>query len=293
MLTLGVAHRAETFERIREPLAARDIAVEHVSVRERTTRLDDPPVDRSTVDVGFVFPGRVMEGGVLASLLGVPWVNDREAVLRSRNKAETLARLDQAGLPVPETVLVSNPIENPEALEDTFHDLGSPVVVKPNSTTRGTGVLKVEDPDSLRGGTDFLDLIHEFPATGDRSYLLQEYVPAARDIRVMLIDGSYAGAVERRLPESARDAGRWKHNVHAGAEARAITPDPSIQERAERAAAVMDIPFLGVDLLATEDRVLVTETNARPTVDTADKYVDDFYDRLASLIETTAHARDG
>jgi len=289
MLTLGVAHRAETFERIQEPLAARDVAVEHVTASERTTRLFDPPVDASTVDVGFVFPGRVMEGGVLDALLDVPWVNGREAVLRSRNKAESLARLDRAGLPVPDTVLVSNPVDSAE-LQAAFESLSPPVVLKPNSTTRGTGVLKVSDPDSLRGASDYLDLIHEFPATGDRSYLLQEYLPAARDLRVMVIDGEYAGAVERSLPDSARDAGRWKHNVHAGAAATAIEPDPEIREMAERAAAAMDIPFIGVDLLTTEDRVLVTETNARPTVDDESKYVPDFYDRLAALIRSRARS---
>ena len=50
----------------------------------------------------------------------------------------------------------------------------------------------------------------------------------------------------------------------------------------------MDIPFLGVDLLVGDGRTLVTETNARPTIDAETKYVADFYDRLAALVETTA-----
>jgi ribosomal protein S6--L-glutamate ligase len=45
-----------------------------------------------------------------------------------------------------------------------------------------------------------------------------------------------------------------------------------------------------VDLLVTDDRAVVAETNARPTVDAATKYVPDFYDRLAGLIRTTAEA---
>lgn len=287
MRTLGVAHQAETFERIQEPLAERDIRVEHVSLSERTTRLFDPPVDPSTVDAGFVFPGRVMEGGVLDAFLDVPWVNDRDAVLRSRNKAETLARLETAGVPVPRSVLVSNPVDT-SAIQDAFEAFSPPVVLKPNSTTRGTGVLKVSDADSLRGATDYLELIHEFPATGDRSYLLQEYLPGATDLRVMVLDGEYAGAVERSLPDVARETGRWKHNVHAGATATAVDPDPQIQELAETVADVMDIPFLGVDLLSTDDRVIVSETNARPTVDSREKYVADFYDRLAALVRDTA-----
>jgi len=40
--------------------------------------------------------------------------------------------------------------------------------------------------------------------------------------------------------------------------------------------------------LETDDRLVVNETNARPTVDAATKYEPEFYDRLAELIERTA-----
>jgi ribosomal protein S6--L-glutamate ligase len=136
--------------------------------------------------------------------------------------------------------------------------------------------------------TDYLDLVHDFRATGDRSYLLQEYLPDARDYRAMVVDGEYAGAVERRLPSAETDAGRWKHNVHRGAIAEGISLRPEARELAERAAAALDIDYLGVDLLETADRLVVNETNARPTVDEVTKYEPGFYDRLAGLIRMTA-----
>lgn len=289
MLTLAVAHREESFERIQEPLADRGIGIEHVSITGQRTPLPAESGRVPSVDVGFVFPGRIMEGGVLDALLDVPWVNDRETVLRSRNKAETLARLDRAGLPIPESVLVSNPVDDP-GLGDAVERLDTPVVVKPNSTTRGNGVLKVDDLDSLRGATEYLDLVHEFPGTRDRSYLLQEYLPDARDFRVMVVDGEYAGAVERSLPESARETGRWQHNVHRGARATPVLPARPVRELAEAAATVMDIPFAGVDILSNGEQTVVAETNARPTVDSAEKYVEDFYDRVAGVIRETAEA---
>jgi ribosomal protein S6--L-glutamate ligase len=142
--------------------------------------------------------------------------------------------------------------------------------------------------DSALGVTDYLDLVHDYRATGDRSYLLQEYLPGARDYRAMVVDGEYAGAVERRLPEDAREAGRWKHNVHRGAEAVGVELPEEHRRLAERAAEVLGIDFLGVDLLATGDRVVVSETNARPTVDAATKYEPGFYDRLVGLIRDRA-----
>ena len=287
MLRLAVATNAETYERMGDPLAERDIAVDHVRSRERTVALSDPPWE--DFDVGFVYPPRLMEGGVADAALDVPWVNDRESILRSRNKAGVITRLSQADIPVPETVLVSNPVDNADLVEAADR-IEYPIVLKPNSTTRGVGVAKAHDLDSLLGVVDYLDLVHDFQATGDKSYLLQEYLPGATDYRVMVLDGEYVGAVERRLPDDALAAGQWKHNVHRGAEATPVDLDPELRDLAERTATALDIPFLGVDLLVTEDRAVVNETNARPTIDDASKYDDGFWDDLADLIRRTAEA---
>ncbi|AGB15086.1 glutathione synthase/ribosomal protein S6 modification enzyme (glutaminyl transferase) [Halovivax ruber XH-70] len=288
MLELAVANREETFERMREPLAERGIRARHVPVRERVIPLDgDAPIDATEFDVGFVYPGRLMEGGVADAMLDVPWVNGLEAVATSRNKAGVLARLDRAGLPVPDSVYVSNPVDESE-LVDVYDRFESPVVVKPNSTTRGVGVAKAHDLDSFLGVCDYLGLVQDYKATGDKSFLVQEYLPDATDYRVMVLDGEYVGAVERRLPDGAREAGQWKHNVHRGAEAQGVELSGERRKLAESAARALDIDLLGVDLLATDDRVVVTETNARPTIDAATKYEPDFYDRLAATIEARA-----
>ncbi|MFC7176716.1 ATP-grasp domain-containing protein [Halosegnis marinus] len=283
-LCLAVATDAETLSRVRGPLAERGIEAEHVPTSERTLSLD---ADLGDFDVGFVFPSRLMEGGVADALLGVPWVNGREAILRSRNKAGALARLSRAGVPTPDSVLVSNPVGEAD-LREAWTRFDPPVVVKPNSTTRGTGIAKAADLDSFLGIADYLDLVHDYRATGDRSYLVQEYLPDARDYRAMTVEGEYVGAVERRLPEDALAEGRWKHNVHRGAEAVGVDFDADLRALAEDAAAALDVDWLGVDILVAGDRAVVNETNARPTVDTATKYEPGFYDRLADLIRARA-----
>ncbi|EMA33435.1 ATP-grasp domain-containing protein [Haloarcula japonica] len=285
MHRLAVATNAETFERMQAPLVARDIEVGHVETAERTLALDESPY--SEYDVGFVYPSRIMEGAVADAMLDVPWVNDREAILRSRNKADVLARLGRAEIPVPETVVVSNPASEAE-LTAAFERFDPPVVVKPNSTTRGVGVAKAHDLDSFLGIVDYLDLVHDYRAVGDQSFLVQEYIADAADYRVMIVDGEYVGAVERRLPEASRERGRWKHNVHRGAEAEGRELPPELRELAEDAAEELGIPYLGVDLLVTADRAVVNETNARPTIDSATKYEDGFWDDLAALIRQTA-----
>ena len=287
MLTLAVATRAETFERMADPLAERGIAVSHLPVDERVHPLVEPVIDPDDYDVGFVHPSRLYEGEAVSALADLEWLNDREAILTSRNKAGVLARCARAGLSVPETVLVSTPADREDVLA-AFDSLEPPVVVKPNSTTRGVGIAKAHDRDSLAGIVDYLELVHDYRATGDRSYLLQEYLPEARDYRVMTLEGEYVGAVERHLPEEAREAGRWKHNVHRGATATAVDLPVELRELAEAVARELSIPLLGVDLLVSGDRAVVSETNARPTIDDAAKYEDGFYDRLAEAIRTRA-----
>lgn len=282
MVDLAVANRTETFARIRDPLEKRGIRALHLPVRGRTVSLtDDPPWQRGAYDVGLVYPGRIMEGAVADALLEIPWVNGRDAVLDSRNKAATIARLDRAGLPVPETVLVSNPVEEDAVLEAAA-TIGYPLVVKPNSTTRGRGVTRVDDPDSLLGVVDYLSLVHDVPTTRDRSYLLQEFIPDATDYRVMVIDGRCVGAVRRQAP----GGDRWRHSVHRGATATGVQPDEAIRDLAGETAAVLDLSYLGVDLLVADGQVTVTETNVRPTVDDPEKYDADFFDRLAQLIRS-------
>jgi ribosomal protein S6--L-glutamate ligase len=284
MLRLAVATNAETYERMQAPLADRGIDVEHVDLTKRAVSLSDPPIDAAEFDVGFVYPSRLAEGGVTDALLAVPWVNGRDEILRSRYKGETLARLSVAGVPTPQSVVVSNPIDEAE-LKSVFGQFDGPVVVKPNSTTRGTGVAKVDDLDSFLGVCDYLDLVHDYRATGDQSFLVQEYLPDARDFRVMLVDGEVVGTVERRLPEDGLEAGQWKHNVHRGATATGVDLDPEYCRLAERAAEALDISWLGVDLLVTEERAVVNETNARPTIDSATKYQDGFWDDVTELVQ--------
>jgi len=299
-IRLAVTTRAETFQRLRERLAPHGIAVEHVRPDERVLRVADGDADRDGdhefranpgefdgFDAGWVYPSRLMEGAVVDARLGVPWVNGREAVLASRNKAGTLTRLADAGLPVPRTRLVSNPADD-EAVLAAADEVGYPMVVKPNSATRGVGVAKVADPDSLLGVTDYLDLVHDYRATGDKSYLLQEFLPGATDYRVMVLGGGYAGAVERRLPDAALAEGRWKHNVHRGAVAEGVDLGAEPRRLAERAAEELGIPLLGVDVLESDGRLVVSETNARPTVDSAEKYREGFDADLAALVRRTA-----
>lgn len=225
-------------------------------------------------DAGLVYPSRLAEGGVIDALGNISWVNEADDVLTTRNKARTVVLLGRAGVPVPETRYLSNPVSDDE-VRAAFEAVGPPAVVKPNSASSGRGAALVHDTDTATGVADLFGIVHESSLVEDRSFVVQEYVEDARDFRVMVVNGEYVGAVERV-------ADGWKKNVHAGAEPSGVEPPDEVREVAVEAARALGIDFCGVDVLFG-DGATVNEVNARPTVDDADKYEGGFYKVLARL----------
>ena len=203
MLELAVITHEETFERMKDPLKDRGIMARYIEAYGRQIPISKGDLsDFQNIDVGFVYPSRLMEGGVIDALLEVPWVNGAESVFLSRNKGRVLAILDKNGFDIPATIMISNPIGERELL-DAYEKIQKPIVIKPNSATRGLGIALVDDVDSFEGIVDYIKLIQNREETGDRSFLVQEYIPDAKDYRVMVIDGEYAGAVERKFKSVA------------------------------------------------------------------------------------------
>jgi ribosomal protein S6--L-glutamate ligase len=276
-LRLGVATQGPTYERLQAPLAAAEISVVPLDSAGVTLSLSEPEVP--AFDVGFVYPPRFGTAAVIDAVRAVPWVNDRATVARSRNKAATLAALADV-VPVPPTVIAAAPRDR-EAVAAAADELGYPLVLKPTVATQGIGVTRVADRDALEGVLDYLDAIHRFPPTGEKSVLLQAFLPDATDIRVMVIDGTAVGAVERYGPG-------WKHNVHRGAAVRSVPVDGEIRTVAETVAQTLAIDYVGVDLLRSDGVVYCSETNARPTIDDPALYEGDLFARLIRLIRRVA-----
>ena len=289
MLELAVITHEETFERMKNPLKDREIMARYIEAYGRQIPISKGDLlDFQNIDVGFVYPSRLMEGGVIDALLEVPWVNGAESVLLSRNKGRVLAILDKNGFDVPATIMISNPIGDGELL-DAYEKIEKPIVIKPNSATRGLGIARVDDVDSFEGIVDYIKLIQNREETGDRSFLVQEYIPNAKDYRVMVIDGEYAGAVERRFADADVKGKKWKKNIHRDAIAvKKEMPEP-IKKMAEEVATLLKIRYVGIDILVNENRVVINETNARPTIDDEEKYLPNFYDKLSMLIKSVGN----
>ena len=183
---------------------------------------------------------------------GVRLVNGPEAIDLVADKLHTMQRLARAGLPIPATILGKFPMD----VDTVADELGFPVIVKTLRGTRGTGVLKCEDPSQFE---DLAGLLESADAKAD--FLFQHYVRSShgRDVRVLVIGGRVIAAMERRAP-----GGHFKSNVSLGGVGIAYTPTGEMADLAARAADTLGLEVAGIDILFDDEGYRICEANSAP-----------------------------
>jgi RimK family alpha-L-glutamate ligase len=180
---------------------------------------------------------------------GVRIVNCPRALERTIDKSWASAVLAHAGIPTPPTIVC----ERYEGAMQAFQRLGEDVVVKPLFGAMGNGIVRIEDRDVAHRVFRALELERTV-------YYVQRTIAPAdrRDLRVLVVAGEVAGAMER-----ATDS--WRANIARGARPRAVALGEAERELALAAAAALDADVAGVDLLITPDGgMFVLEVNGIP-----------------------------
>jgi RimK family alpha-L-glutamate ligase len=180
---------------------------------------------------------------------GVRCVNSPRALERTVDKSWASAVLAGAGVPTPPTIVC----ERYGGAMGAFERLGGDVVVKPLFGAMGNGIVRVEDRDVAHRVFRALEL--------ERTvyYVQRTIAPAGRrDLRVLVVAGEVAGAMERV-------ADSWRANVARGARPRAVTLSEAQRSVALAAAAALEADIAGVDLLVAPDGdIVVLEVNGIP-----------------------------
>lgn len=132
-------------------------------------------------------------------LRGIPVINGTRAYAFETSKAKQLALLASLGLGFPK----SRVIHRADQAVKAARELRFPVVFKPNIGGRGAGVVRFDDPASLRdaAASGALDLGMDSVA------LLQEYVPKRGDkiTRVEILGGTFLYAIDVRTSAETFD----------------------------------------------------------------------------------------
>ncbi|MCE9591467.1 MAG: RimK family alpha-L-glutamate ligase [Planctomycetes bacterium] len=182
------------------------------------------------------------------ALSGVRVVNPPAAIEAAVDKYLTLARLRDAGVPVPQTIACQRFTEAIDAL----HALGGDVVVKPMFGSEGFGMLRLTDPDLAARVFATLD------RTGSVIYLQRFIDHGGEDFRLFVLNGRVIAAM-RRI--NRKD---WRTNVARGGCGEAITPDPVMIDLAVRSAAACGAIVAGIDVVIDGGKPVVIEVNAVP-----------------------------
>ncbi len=164
-------------------------------------------------------------------------------------KMHDTLRLAAAGIAVPRTL---QPPSVKEALQ--FADeVGYPCVIKATMGSCGKHVFKAESAAAL--ATIF---------TGEPlgHWLVQEYLPAESDERVMVVGGQALPLFVRRYP--AVGDFRTNFDFDRAVEAHSLADHPELKEIAEAAAKALRREFTGIDIRHRDGRPVILEANRRP-----------------------------
>jgi RimK family alpha-L-glutamate ligase len=198
--------------------------------------------------------------------LGFRVINSPESIEHCVDKYDTLAILEENGIPVPKTAVTENVDEALEA----FSDLGSDVVVKPIFGSRGVGATRIIDPEIAATALAAVSFHHGVA-------YIQEFVNHGySDIRAFVV-GKRVVASMRRVAKS------WKTNYSQGARPEPFEVDHTLEETAVKSARSIDCEIAGIDILEGSDGPVVVDINSQPgwrglqsvtTVNIADEIVD-------------------
>jgi tetrahydromethanopterin:alpha-L-glutamate ligase len=182
---------------------------------------------------------------------GIAIINPPQAIARAANKFATSRALQDAGVATPRTVVANSP----EEAEKALHNFKK-AVSKPLFGYKGRDIIRLED-----GVEADLARLKEIIKCHGLVYL-QEFISldVPRDIRAFVVDGRVMGAIYRVAPP-----GQWISNLARGGRA---MPCPLSQELAEKAAEAADAVgavYCGVDLLESEQGLMVIEVNGTPS----------------------------
>ncbi|GAO03448.1 RimK family alpha-L-glutamate ligase [Anaeromyxobacter sp. PSR-1] len=186
-------------------------------------------------------------------LLGIPALNGAYGIAASRNKMRSLQMLSAAGVPVPRTVMASDP----SGLKDMARLVGGvPVLVKLLSTSEKSGVMICETLQSLEAALEAILGLGQ-------NIVVQQYLKGAkgRDLRALVVGGEVVAAMRRRPP-----VGRFSRNLRRGAQFEQVSLPPAYARAAAQAARVLQLEVCAVDMLDVKGTPRVFEVNSSPSI---------------------------
>lgn len=185
---------------------------------------------------------------------GLRLFNRAAAIEACDDKMTTHIALAERGIAMPETVpglLCYDPDREvgEKTLDILENKLGYPLVAKACYGSLGREVFKIDNRAQLK------DIAEKLKC---RSHLFQKFVSesAGRDIRVIVIGGKAAAAMERV------SNGDFRSNIELGGTGKAIEISSELEKICVRTAEILNLDYCGIDILEGKNGYLLCEVNS-------------------------------
>ncbi|MBU2476060.1 RimK family alpha-L-glutamate ligase [Candidatus Micrarchaeota archaeon] len=193
---------------------------------------------------------RVLKGNPLQSRAlalsfysaGTKVIDEKLIHMLGKNKFTNYYSFFKAGLNIPKTFFL-----NEKTLFSLPFEQAEWIVVKELEGKRGEGVYKIQ----------FSELHSFVSASKEKDFLVQEFIPFEKELRIMVIGGKALGAFEKQSVH-------WKKNIAQEAKAVPFKLTKEISGIAVKAAKSTSIEIAGVDLALYKKKWFVLETNRSP-----------------------------
>jgi len=178
-------------------------------------------------------------------------------ISKKSSKYRQYAAFAREKIPFPKTIITSSG-HWVEKLDSIKQELSLPLVIKPAGGAHGYGISLVENEIKLKEAIN--DLV-----SGNKEFMLQEYIPNTFDYRVIVIENEVKVLIKRvRI-----DGSEWRNNTSLGAE-RSVLPVETLSKRQQQicvaALEASGYYFGGVDLVVDSktEANYIFEVNAIP-----------------------------
>ncbi|WP_422089765.1 RimK family alpha-L-glutamate ligase [Tenacibaculum ovolyticum] len=193
---------------------------------------------------------------------GVYTTASSSGILQSQNKACTLQIMNRKNIPIPNTVFSVNP-ENISEQIDLLG--GTPIIIKLQEGTHGSGVILAESKKSAKSIIDTL-------YNTNTSILLQEFIKESNseDVRAFVVGNKVVSSMKRKGSDDD-----FRSNIHQGGSGFKIDLSPEEEKIAIKAAQHLNLPITGVDLIRSKRGSLLIEVNSTPGLQGIEAYTKD------------------
>ncbi len=193
--------------------------------------------------------------GIMLEKLGIPLFNPISSIETCDDKMLTYLALSGNKISVPKTV--SAPLcftlgksVSEDSAQKIIDILSLPLVAKKSFSSLGKGVYLINTKREL------IDFINQNPF---EPKIYQQFISSSfgRDVRIICIGKKFYSAIERYSESDFRS------NAALGGKAKKIDPPKAFIEVAEKVANVLNLDYMGIDLLYGENgEPIVCEVNS-------------------------------